>query len=153
MSFEQGMGDIWSDALNAVLDPDYVDAGSDGPTWTAPVFRGPGIDWRGVDASVGVGAPVGLIEPPPGGYPRIIVHPERPNAAFALISDGWYRSPTGEVVSYKTVADYVLTAKGVDPASLMKALGQISGGGGGISSSIIVVAALVALGLVVVLRS
>ena len=74
-----------------------------------------------------------IVEPPPGGYPRIIVHPERPNAAFAFISDGWYRSPTGEVVSYKTVADYVLTAKGVDQLSLMRALGQVPGSASGLS--------------------
>lgn len=71
-----------------------------------------------------------VVEPPPAGYPRVIVHPERPNAAFALIENGWYRSPTGEVVSYKTVADYVLSAQGATREQLLKVLGQLPGGGG-----------------------
>lgn len=68
-----------------------------------------------------------IVEPPPSGYPRIIVHPERPDAAFVLIEAGWYRSPTGPVVPYKTVAEYVLTAPG-DRMTLLKALGQVPGG-------------------------
>lgn len=108
---------VFDDAWEAVLDPDYVGAGSDGPTYTQPVYT---------TASSTLGS--ALIEPPPGGYPRIIVHPERPNSPFAFIENGWYRSPTGDVVSYKTVAEYVLTAHGVDRAVLLKALGQVPAG-------------------------
>lgn len=65
-----------------------------------------------------------VVEPPPSGYPKIITHPERPTSPFYEISDGLYRSPTGETVTYRTVADYVLTAQGIPRATLMTLLGQ-----------------------------
>lgn len=90
-----------------------------------------GGKFLGGPSGVNAYGPSGQIqEPPPGGYPKIIVHPERPDAGFALISDGWYRSPTGEVVPYRTVAEYVLSGSG-DRTALLKAIGQIPSGVGG----------------------
>ena len=134
---QAGFGDVFSDAWDAVLDPAYVGAGSDPPTYSEPIYTASASGYT-------------LIEPPPGGYPRIIIHPERPNAPFALIENGWYRSPTGGVVSYKTVADYVLTAKGVDRAVLLSALGQVPGGTK-FPYGVVVVVAL-ALGLLLIRR-
>lgn len=77
-----------------------------------------------------------IVEPPPGGYPPSIVHPERPDAPFFLISPGWYRSPNNEVVSYRVVAEYVLTAQNTPREELLRRLGQ-SG-----SSNILIYAAV-----------
>lgn len=94
------------------------------PTWgdLSRTFLFPDASLWPVDSSP---AHVAIVEPPPGGYPKVIVHPERPDGAFAWISDGWYRSPTGDVVPYRTVAEYVLTAQGVAREELMKRVGQL----------------------------
>jgi len=91
------------------LDWNYVLGGSSEPTYTAPTFT-----------TVSFGE---IVEPPPAGYPKVIVHPEKPNAPFFLISPGWYRSPTNEVVSYRTVAEYLITAN-APREQILRALGQ-----------------------------
>jgi hypothetical protein len=92
------------------LDWNYVLGGGDEPTYTTPVF--PVVGWSEIK------------EPPPAGYPKVIVHPDRPNSPFVLASPGWYRSPTNELVSYQTVAEYVLTAQSASRADLLRILGQ-----------------------------
>lgn len=121
-------------------------AGASGPGFYEPAVLGAS---GGITGSVSGAKPETLKIPPPAGYPRIIVHPERPNAAFALIGDGWYRSPTGDVVSYKTVADYVLTAKGTARSVLLKSLGQTPSEGWGPSTLLLAGGALLLLVIVV----